>query len=61
MSSDRTRNQVAEEIYIRLVEGITSTLLNDPATVRMLCESKAKAALIAAEAWEQAKHKSPRT
>lgn len=61
MSSDRTRNQVAEEIYIRLVEGVTSTLLNDPATVRMLCESRAKAALIAAEAWEQAKHKSPRT
>lgn len=61
MSSDRTRNQVAEEIYIRLVEGITSTLLNDPATVRMLCESRAKAAFIAAEAWEQAKHKSPRT
>lgn len=61
MSSDRTRNQVAEEIYIRLVEGITSTLLNDPATVRTLCESRAKAALIAAEAWEQAKHKSPRT
>lgn len=61
MSSDRTRNQVAEEIYIRLITEIASSLLSDPTTVRTLCESRAKAALIAAEAWEQAKHKSPRT
>lgn len=61
MSTSRTRNQVAEEIYIRLITEIASSLLSDPTTVRTLCESRAKAALIAAEAWEQAKHKSPRT
>lgn len=61
MSSGRTKDQMAEEIYIQLIADIASSLLSDPTTVRTLCESRAKAALIAAEAWEQAKHKSPRT
>ena len=57
MSSGRTKDQMAEEIYIQLIADIASSLLSDPTTVRTLCESRAKAALIAAEAWEQAKHK----